>query len=320
MDETSAHATVRSITAAIALVLLISCLACGQADDPAVELTGVLAPLGQLDDWKALGPARTHDATTLWEYINGGADLYLSNGFTELSCVELKRPGRGGLRATVEVFELGSLLNAYGVYQPFHDPAAVVEGIGAQASYFGTMLAFYEDRYFVRVLPATGMSAGAEQRDALLALGRALAEGIPGQPAEPAELDYLAADGLPRDAIAYSPRSLLGYSFLHGGLTVPHGKGETSFSVFVALCDPAAAELALEGLAERLIPPDEGARSELPTGDRILRGTDPHHGALLVIPTVSGPLVGAHGFTDEALARRVIQDVAGRVDSAPSGP
>jgi hypothetical protein len=83
----------------------------------------------------------------LYDYINGGAELYLSYGL--VSMTGCKYNGEGLPQITVEIYEMTSSKNAYGVYTQSRDKEEHLYGQGSQS--FPDFILFWKDRYFVIV-------------------------------------------------------------------------------------------------------------------------------------------------------------------------
>jgi hypothetical protein len=83
----------------------------------------------------------------LYNYINGGAELYLNYGFIKLAKRIYKLGEENEIKA--EIFDLGSAENAFGVFSYSKD--TVNSDIGQGAQYIGGSLIFWQDRYFVSI-------------------------------------------------------------------------------------------------------------------------------------------------------------------------
>jgi hypothetical protein len=83
----------------------------------------------------------------LYDYINGGAELYLSYGL--VSMTGCKYNGDDLPQVTVEIYEMTSAENAFGVYTQGRDKEEYDYGQGSQS--FPDFIFFWKDRYFVTV-------------------------------------------------------------------------------------------------------------------------------------------------------------------------
>ncbi|MDR1557655.1 MAG: hypothetical protein LBS88_11620 [Tannerellaceae bacterium] len=115
----------------------------------------------------------------LYDYINGGAELYLSYGLNGMT--GCKYNGEGLPQITVEVYEMTAPKNAFGVYTQSRDKEESDYGQGSQT--YDDFILFWKDRYFVIV---TTQKATPESRDALRYLASLVEKAIPGEGEIPA--------------------------------------------------------------------------------------------------------------------------------------
>ena len=83
----------------------------------------------------------------LYDYINGGAELYLSYGLTGMT--GCKYNGEGLPQITVEVYEMTSAKNAFGVYTQSRDKEERDYGQGSQS--YNDFILFWKGNYYVIV-------------------------------------------------------------------------------------------------------------------------------------------------------------------------
>jgi hypothetical protein len=121
--------------------------------------------------WKWDGKKAKYDSRTLFEYIDGAAELYLAYAFRNLAVRLYEKPNRPPI--TVELYEMASSEDAYGVFSFERQDEAI--GIGQGSEFGGGLLRFWKGRYFVSIY-ADG--EGAEVEPAMLDAGRATANSI----------------------------------------------------------------------------------------------------------------------------------------------
>ncbi len=133
--------------------------------------------------WKSDGKEKEYNSGTLFDYIDGAAELYLAYGFQGLRTrkfEKLKQPS-----ITVELYEMASPEDAYGVFSfERQDESA---GIGQGSEFGGGLLRFWKGKYFVSVY-ADG--EGTEVESAILKIGKSTADSLPEIGREP-ELIHL---------------------------------------------------------------------------------------------------------------------------------
>jgi hypothetical protein len=139
------------------------------------------------------GEARLYDDKKLFDYMDGGAELYYEYGF-EQACVQRYTAKQG--EVTVEIYQMDTPAHAYGVYtfdtQGEHPP------IGQDATYAKGLLAFWKGRYCVRAL-----SDNEQFKDILFALGQVIAKKIPQAGERPAILASLPPQWVVGDSLLY---------------------------------------------------------------------------------------------------------------------
>jgi hypothetical protein len=122
----------------------------------------------QYESWK-VSEWMNYEGEALYDYINGGAELYLSYGL--IGMTGCKYGGEGLPQITVEIYEMTSSLNAFGVYTQSRDREEYEFGQGSQR--FNDFILFWKDNYYVIITTqkATPESTEAIRQMALFADG-----------------------------------------------------------------------------------------------------------------------------------------------------
>ena len=138
-----------------------------------------------IDGWTWDRKDKTYDRETLFDHIDGGAEVYLAYNFQKAFVHRYLKTGRPDIVA--EVYIMGSSEDAFGVFSlERQDPEA---GIGQGSEFGGSLLRFWKGSIFVSVL---GEGAGGKDIEAaVLGLGRALAASIKETGEPPRMLRYL---------------------------------------------------------------------------------------------------------------------------------
>ncbi|HEQ60212.1 MAG TPA: hypothetical protein ENN74_01230, partial [Firmicutes bacterium] len=135
--------------------------------------------------WKAEEPDGRYDYETLYDYINGGAELYRS--FNVRAVLARRYEKQDAQPILADMFDMGSSKDAFGAYH--HDLREGDEvGIGQESELLGSSLTFWKDRYYVSIIP---FGHGEEIKSAVLEVGRAIAQAIPKEGPKPDLLNYL---------------------------------------------------------------------------------------------------------------------------------
>jgi hypothetical protein len=101
----------------------------------------------QVLDWKASGEDAVYDRKTLYDYMDGGAEVYLAFDFRE---VFVRRyADTEGNELVLDIYDMGSPAEAFGMFScDRQDPDA---GIGQGSEYGPGLLRFWRGRYFVSI-------------------------------------------------------------------------------------------------------------------------------------------------------------------------
>ncbi|HXZ38870.1 MAG TPA: DUF6599 family protein [Thermodesulfobacteriota bacterium] len=134
--------------------------------------------------WKWDGKGKSFNTKTVFEYIDGAAELYLAYGFLGLKVWRYEKTGAPPIN--LEIYEQGSSEDAYGVFsfEQQDEPA----GVGQGSEFGGGLLRFWKGSYFVSVY-AEGEGKGVEA--AILDIGKAAAQAIPITGPEPKLVQFL---------------------------------------------------------------------------------------------------------------------------------
>jgi hypothetical protein len=107
----------------------------------------------------------------LYDYINGGAELYLQYGFKKMAKRIYKTENESEIKA--EIFDLKEPKNAFGVFSYSKDTSNTEIGQGGQ--YIGGSLIFWQDRFYVSIF---AHKDDPQTKEKILELGRKISEGI----------------------------------------------------------------------------------------------------------------------------------------------
>jgi hypothetical protein len=190
------------------LTVLLSGLATEAAASPRVAAVAERLP-PEVAGLRVDGPDQHFDNRTIFDYIDGAAEVYRAYGLR--ACLARRYGGPGG-PVTVDLFEMGSAADAFGVFT--HDQDGETVAIGGGALLRSGWLSFWKGPYFVSL---TGEAEGDRGRQALLELAGVVAGAIAEQGDLPDLVRALPAPG----RVARSLRYLHDAVLLATHLTVP---------------------------------------------------------------------------------------------------
>jgi hypothetical protein len=259
------------------LVVAVSVLACsdGGSDFPEVE------------GWTLAGEVLTYDADNLWEYINGAAELFVQYDVQTCRTADL---AAGDLVVTVDLYDMGTPLNAFGVFKqenPGGPPLARAVMAAVSPPYQAILL---KGATYVKVNAIEGELTDTSGRELL----EALADALPGSTTLPAELGLLPEDGKVAGSDGYQRQGFLGLTELPGCVYAEYSDdGDQTWQGFVVLPPAGSSQASVwDALAEdwTLL---EGA------GLTVLYRDIPYRG-LVGVAMADGSIVGVSGAADQA--------------------
>ncbi len=149
--------------------------------------------------WTIQGTDETYNRKTIFDYIDGAGEVYLAYGFQDLlvrNFANLDEPDQPEI--TVELFDMGSSEDAFGIFS--HSREGDEGEIGQGSQYQAGLLYFWKGRFFTCVLTKRETPSA---KQAVMALGKAIANAITESGSKPQLLNYLPEDGLIHQSIRY---------------------------------------------------------------------------------------------------------------------
>jgi hypothetical protein len=153
------------------------------------EMNPKISLPSEAGSWKWDEKDMKYHSRTLFGYINGAAELYLAYGFQNLTVRRFEKSNQPPI--IVELYEMASSEDAYGVFSFEHQDEAA--GIGQGSEFGGGLLRFWKGKYFVSIY-AEG--EGVEVESAILTMGRAAANSIPATGTEPKLVGFIPGKDL----------------------------------------------------------------------------------------------------------------------------
>ena len=126
----------------------------------------------EVKGYKRPAQPQVYNARNLYEYIDGGAELYISFGVQRVLAFFYEKGKDREIK--VDVFDMGTSHNAFGIFS--HGRERIETEVGQGSEYAAGLLTFWKDRYYVGVL---GYPETAETKAVVQALGRAVAALVP---------------------------------------------------------------------------------------------------------------------------------------------
>ncbi len=251
----------------------------------------------EVDGWTRSGEVSTYDADNLWEYINGAAELFVEYDVQTCMTADL---AAGDLAVTVDLYDMGTPLNAYGVFKREHPaPGMSIPGAAEVAIAPPYQALLLKGSTYAKVNAIEGELTMESGRELLEALARSL----PGEADYPRELELLPKDGIVAGSEGYTRQAFLGLIELSRCLYADYvGMEGQTWEGFVML-PPAGSTLnsTWEALAEKWDSTEDNGRT-------VLYKEVPYRGLVGVVRTEQS-ILGVSGAPDPAALLRRLEDL-----------
>ena len=224
----------------------------------------------EIPGWTLSGEPQTFSPRTLYEHINGAADLYLASDFEELKVAEYKNEKKASV--IVETYRHRTPQDAFGIYSQERTSDGNFIAIGAQGYVDKNILNFVQGSYYVKL---NSFDTGAEDREVLRDVATKVATGL-GEKAElPSLLSLFPQEGKRGNSEKYLTRNFLGYPFFNGAYSARYEVAGDAFALFLIEAeDRQEARGIIKRYLRQVKHPDRKA------SEGRYRVSDPHHGVI----------------------------------------
>ncbi|MBF0620636.1 MAG: hypothetical protein HQL54_01785 [Magnetococcales bacterium] len=164
----------------------------------------------ELDTLPRMVQIRRYQSDTLYEYINGHAEFFLSAGFQQLIVGEYGR-NAGEPALVIDLYDMGKPLHAFGVLMDEAGEQAQPVDIGSFGFQSGQGVNFVQGRWFIKL-------TAFESEDRLIERGRIVAKHIEQREPKAEKLEFGFPDLGEVLVTRYVKESYRGLDFLNGVL------------------------------------------------------------------------------------------------------
>ena len=282
------------------------------------------------DGWALIDGPHLYTKKTLFEHIDGQAELFFKYGFQKSIFTIYQNKQNQGNQIELDIYDMGNVLHAFGIFSRFRNEDQPI-GIGLDSFSDDRFASFYKGKYFV-MLYATESNPSILKQLAMTISLKILDRSNP-----PKEINYFPKNGLKSGSIQYFPEGLLGHQFLKRGFQgtyiekyedkvevkvegkvkakvevenkdklKPEGK---EFHLFLAIFkNSQEAMSALKIYREDLSKKGKMDRKGFTLfKSNSLKGEDPYHGKVIVLQK-GFYLVGVVGFGKEEYAKNLLAE------------
>lgn len=147
--------------------------------------------------WSANGQVRYYEGSRLFQYINGGAQVYYEYGFVRVAVQEYMN---GSQSMVVEIYEMETSAGAFGIYSLNRDASKPAIDVGDDGTLYDYSVSFWQDRYYVNVMAYTADHFG---RTDLQKIAQSISQKIGSRGQIPELVSYLPGQILNPRSICY---------------------------------------------------------------------------------------------------------------------
>jgi len=287
--------------------ILAGVWACIETTSWAAALESLVPKKGLPQGWTLIQGPQPYNRKTLFEHINGQAELFIQYGFQGSVFAIYQHKERTQNQIEADIYDMGNAVQAFGVFSRFRNEDRP-GGFGLDSYLDDHSAFFYKSRYFVLLY------AAESNRDTLTHFSRLIASKISDPTPSPKEIGFFPKDGLKPASIQYFPEGLLGKQFLKKGFRGTYPNGEKETHLFLSIFkDSREATNALKLFQEDLSKKGKiSPENVIPFGDQAFKGEDPYQGKVIVLQK-GFYLLGGVGFEkDEGVIPR-LKELLGRI-------
>jgi hypothetical protein len=177
-------------------------------------------------------PASFYKPDTLFQLIDGGADVYLLYDFQVMLHQNLKS---GPSEIAVDIYDMGNPENAFGIYAAERSPSYKFFAIGAEGYRSKGILNFVQDHYYVKLA-----GSGANTDLLLDQFANTLSQRIGGSRTLPSLLRQLPLENRVAHSEQYVRKDPLGHAFLAPAYVASYAWGRQQSKLLISVAKDAA--------------------------------------------------------------------------------
>lgn len=241
----------------------------------------------QLPSWKSDGKVLSFNKDNLFEHIDGAAEFYFSFGFEMLKVASWTN---SGAELTIEVYDLGSPLNAWGIYSNEKSAKAQTVAVGLEAYGDANTFNFVTGKFYVKM---NGTQLEKVSGFSLKTVAEEFAKTLCANPEYPKVVGLFPKENLLVNTCQYIPSEFMGLGFLGSAVRAKYSAGGEEITLFIVERADAAA---IEKIVTKYASYSDTKIKKVAEGDFLLK--DPFNGNVF-LRWKGNYLMGASGFSDK---------------------
>jgi hypothetical protein len=254
----------------------------------------------EVKGWTRKTQPKTYEHQQLWEYIDGGADVYLDYGFQRVITEELVY---GKQSIIVDIYDMSTLDGAFGMYARERAPSYHFVQIGSEGYLEGSALNFAQEQFYIKL---TAYADDQSTKNTLEKLAQAVSKKIGGQRKPPAVFAFFPWQGKVKHTETYDVKSYLGKTDLRDTYAVGYNVKSTPITVFITVTSgDANANNRLKAFRSSLSQPGSLDKNYRDLSKTILTGK--HKDAKEIVLALKGRyIVGAYPAANADAVKEVL--------------
>ncbi|MBW2220541.1 MAG: hypothetical protein JRF40_13810 [Deltaproteobacteria bacterium] len=264
-----------------------------------------------ISGWNLAGKPYDYGPQNLFEHINGAADFFIAYGFVSLKGAHYFPVSTPNDSVTVDIYDMGEKLNAFGVFQAKRSQGTPSLKIGTASFGSEGYLAFYKDRYFVEINSFITHETWGKKP---LVIARKLADNLPGDILPPRELSYFPEPGKVKRSERYIRGGVLGHAFLDKGIICDYRIEDETVSAFLAFFPSKKA--TVNAYEQHMTFLEESGKCSLleGVGDRGLISQEPYHKNIIIVQKGSFE-IGVYDLSSPQKGMQILKGIIERLGS-----
>jgi hypothetical protein len=225
-----------------AVILLPFFLGAGLCREGAGD-SALLALLPEIPLWEMADTPQHYLPESLFEYIDGAAEIYLSYDFRELIVGQFKKKDTSS-SLTLEIYDMQNAKNAFGIYSAERYPESRFLPVGLEGYIEEGALNFFVERYYIKLVC---YECEPQSEDVLRQFAEGVFRKIPDKGSWPSVMKFFPPEGLVPYSEKFILRNFLGFEFLSNGFVASYKQDGLEFDgFFIEEKNPQDAEATLQ--------------------------------------------------------------------------
>ncbi len=194
------------LTLMLPVILIIS--GCGSNKQEVSSSARFLPEQLNYSDMKRISDIRIFVGDSLWEYIDGGAEVYHLYKFVDVATADYSNDK---VELVADIYRFDSPLNAFGLYSMLCPPETEIINLGVEGFRSPASINFVKGEYLIRL---TGFEDTENSKLALTGMAEKLNNDIPGTTERPAQFNFFPTENKIGGTDKYYAEQFMGQRFL----------------------------------------------------------------------------------------------------------